>query len=111
MKKIGKQPGHAPERRALEMQLNENSELKVSEAISLYKKQQEASAMLDAAFDLLTDGERALYEMARKLSEIKPVGRPLGSKNRAPRQKAHPPLCICKECEECTKKKREVPAL
>ena len=40
MKKIGKQPGHAPERRALEMQLNENSELKVIEAISLYKKQQ-----------------------------------------------------------------------
>jgi hypothetical protein len=89
------------------MQLNENSELKVSEAISLYKKQQEASAMLEAVFDLLTDGERALYAMAQKLSETKPLGRPIGSKNRAPRQKAHPPLCIC---EECTKK-RKVSAL
>jgi hypothetical protein len=72
------------------MQLTENSELKVSEAISLYKKQQEASAMLEQAFHLLTDGERALYAMAQKLSEIKPLGRPLGSKSRAPRAPRKP---------------------
>ena len=69
------------------MELNEENKKKIREVIWARQRAKIAADAETAAMAALTDEEKMLLDFSEDLAATAPVGRPAGSKDRAPRKR------------------------
>ena len=69
------------------MELNEETKKKIREVIWARQRAKIAADAETAALAALTDEEKLLLDFSEDLAATAPVGRPAGSKDRAPRKR------------------------